>query len=453
MLSDMFTRKFQSITRSTVANIVLLVNAFVWYYFALDFLRNAISIISIDYATTLLIWTLHFGGLIISALVGAFIINRVKDRKSIIVVWMVFGVIASLATIALQTLSVPAVLMLSPLLGVSLGIGMPCCMGYFTENTKTENRGRLGGIILFLSFMGMVALGATSSGDIDVQRLLLLVWRSVGLVLFLFLAPLNKVAQPVKDPLIKGPTYKSMLRQRPFILYLVPWVMFSLITYLTIPIQSTLVGQSTVDSLIILENALIAVFAIMGGFISDKLGRKRVAIIAFAMLGLGYSALGIFPEAVLSWYFYTLVDGIAWGMLYVIFVVTIWGDLSNGSASDKYYALGVLPFFASKFIELVIGNGIANIIPSASIFSFTAFFLFLAVLPLVYAPETLSEKFMKDRELKSYFEKAQKYLEKEDAKTRKNSTKKEKKKPEESIEQEENSKEFDEARKLAEKYY
>jgi MFS family permease len=301
--------------------------------------------------------------------------------------------------------------------------------------------------------MGMVALGATSSGDIDVQRLLLLVWRSAGLVLFLFLAPLNKVAEPVKDSTIKGPTYKSMLRQRPFILYLVPWVMFSLITYLTIPIQSTLVGQSTVDSLIIIENALIAVFAIMGGFISDKLGRKRVAIIAFAMLGLGYSALGIFPEAVLSWYFYTLVDGIAWGMLYVIFVVTVWGDLSNGSASDKYYALGVLPFFASKFIELVIGNGIANLIPSASIFSFTAFFLFLAVLPLVYAPETLSEKFMKDRELKSYFEKAQKYLEKEDAKTRKNSTKKENQKPEESIEQEENSTEFDEARKLAEKYY
>jgi hypothetical protein len=37
-----------------------------------------------------------------------------------------------------------------------------------------------------------------------------------------------------------------------------------------------------------------------------------------------------------------------------------------------------------------------------------AFFLFLAVLPLMYAPETLSEKKIKDRELKQYIEKAKK---------------------------------------------
>lgn len=447
MLSTLLTEKFQSITRSTLANIVLVVNAFVWYYFALDFLRNTIKVISPDYSMTLLIWIMHFGGLIISALIGALIINRAKDRKRVLIAWMIFGVLASLTTIVIQTISIPTVLILSLLLGVSLGIGMPCCMGYFTESTKIESRGRLGGIILFLSFMGMVALGATSSGDIGVQRFLLLIWRSVGLVLFLLLAPLNKVIENFKVP-----SYKSVLSQRSFILYLVPWLMFSLITYLTIPIQSNLVGQSTVNSLIILENALIAVFAIAGGFISDKLGRKRVAIIAFALLGLGYSALGVFPEAVLSWYFYTFVDGIAWGMLYVIFVVTLWGDLSNSSASDKYYALGVLPFFASKFLELVIGTGISEIIPSTAIFSFTAFFLFLAVLPLVYAPETLSEKLMKDRELKNYVEKAQKFLEKKDAKARKKEAKKGKKKLK-NLSKEENSKELDEARKLAEKYY
>jgi len=38
--------------------------------------------------------------------------------------------------------------------------------------------------------------------------------------------------------------------------------------------------------------------------------------------------------------------------------------------------------------------------------------LFLAVLPLVYAPETLPEKQMKDRELKNYIDKAQRVKEK-----------------------------------------
>jgi hypothetical protein len=44
-------------------------------------------------------------------------------------------------------------------------------------------------------------------------------------------------------------------------------------------------------------------------------------------------------------------------------------------------------------------------------FSFASFFLFLAVIPLMYAPETLPEKTIKDRELKSYLEKAQKVKE------------------------------------------
>ena len=47
-----------------------------------------------------------------------------------------------------------------------------------------------------------------------------------------------------------------------------------------------------------------------------------------------------------------------------------------------------------------------------TIFSFASVFLFLAVLPLIYAPETLPEKIMKDRDLKSYIENAKKKAEK-----------------------------------------
>jgi hypothetical protein len=39
-------------------------------------------------------------------------------------------------------------------------------------------------------------------------------------------------------------------------------------------------------------------------------------------------------------------------------------------------------------------------------FSLASFFLFVAVLPLMYAPETLPEKKIKDRELRDYLEKA-----------------------------------------------
>jgi len=44
--------------------------------------------------------------------------------------------------------------------------------------------------------------------------------------------------------------------------------------------------------------------------------------------------------------------------------------------------------------------------------SIASFFLFLAVLPLFYAPETLPEKEIKERELKEYLKKARKIKEK-----------------------------------------
>jgi hypothetical protein len=48
----------------------------------------------------------------------------------------------------------------------------------------------------------------------------------------------------------------------------------------------------------------------------------------------------------------------------------------------------------------------AGDIKAVTAFSLASFFLFVAVLPLMYAPETLPEKKIKDRELRDYLEKA-----------------------------------------------
>ena len=75
-----------------------------------------------------------------------------------------------------------------------------------------------------------------------------------------------------------------------------------------------------------------------------------------------------------------------------------------------------MPFFISKYLQLILGNYVTSGILPEALFSFIAFFLFLAVLPLVYAPETLPAKTMKDRELKNYIEKAKKIAQKEEEK-------------------------------------
>jgi hypothetical protein len=146
------------------------------------------------------------------------------------------------------------------------------------------------------------------------------------------------------------------------------------------------------------------------------------------------------------------MNGMSWGILYVLFVVTIWGDLSHGAPSDKFYALGVSPFFISKMLQLTIDSQIVAAIPISAIFSFMALFLFLAVLPLIYAPETLSERSMKDRELKTYLEKAQKIAAKAEQKED-GSKQCENKDEEDSVEFKVNQEDDEKARELAEKYY
>ncbi|MCW3997565.1 MAG: hypothetical protein NWF10_03230, partial [Candidatus Bathyarchaeota archaeon] len=71
------------------------------------------------------------------------------------------------------------------------------------------------------------------------------------------------------------------------------------------------------------------------------------------------------------------------------------------------YVLGGLPFLLANFLYVLIKPQVLQIRESLA-FTYASFFLFLAILPLIYAPETLPEKKIKERELKIYLENAQK---------------------------------------------
>ncbi|MEM3840575.1 MAG: MFS transporter [Candidatus Bathyarchaeia archaeon] len=209
-----------------------------------------------------------------------------------------------------------------------------------------------------------------------------------------------------------SPSFILVLRSRSVFLYLFPWAMFSLINYLSWPISAKIYSMDFVNFLTVTGNVIAGISALLAGFAADKVGRKRTLIFGFIIFGLGYALLGINPYNVYAWQFYTIVDGIAWGIFYVIFLVTIWGDLAHDKPSEKFYAIGIIPYLVSNFLRETLGQIITDIIPEYAIFSFAALFLFLAVVPLMFAPETLPEKTLKERELRSYIEKAKRVKEK-----------------------------------------
>ena len=433
-------------TKTTLTSILLVANAFVWYYSILIFFQNAVTTSSsLDSTSTLLIWGTHFSGLIFSAIAGASLAKKI-DRSILIIFWIALSIAASFSLLLLNISNPLIIVMIGLFLGVALGLGMPACMSLYSDSIPIEKRGRIGGITMLITGIGIFVFSIAQIDEIIFLVVALVAWRIASLIILL----LAKSLPRAKDE-NNSISFKRVVSQKSFLLYFIPWFMFSLVNYLTSPLSTT--GPNVYIYSQLLQIIFMGVFAVLGGFFIDYFGRKRVAITGFATLGIGTAVLALDPGNVVISYFNAAIDGVAWGFLLVLFILTVWGDLSNNSRSDKYYAIGVLPFFISKLLETTVGEYLEPFISSNgnnayAFFSFTAFFLFLAVLPLVYAPETLPEKTMKDRDLSSYVEKAKKIVEKEDAKKKKAD-----KKDKHSSKGIQESSEDEKARKLAEKYY
>ncbi len=146
----------------------------------------------------------------------------------------------------------------------------------------------------------------------------------------------------------------------------------------------------------------------IAGLLCDRIGRKKIVFSGFVALGVAYAIIGLAPLSVISWYLYFIVDGVAWGIFLLIFVLILWGDLSQPGTREKYYALGSVPFFLSYIIPQFLNESLFEQISSFAAFSLASFFLFVAIMPLVFAPETLPEKKMELRRLRNFAEEARK---------------------------------------------
>jgi MFS family permease len=334
-------------SKRTLTNIILVANALVWYATILFALQDAVGGVGekspFDWTGQILIWTAHFSGLIISALIGASLTKKI-DQRRFLIAWIALSVISSLGLSALNSANVIILSFLALFLGISLGLGMPACMSYYSDSELVENRGRIGGITMLISGVGIFAFAIAPLSDALIFGIALAIWRLFSLVIVLAAKPSARIEQKRSDT-----SFKSIVSKQSFLAYYAPWLMFSFVNFL-VPLQPTLVGE-TVDYVLLIQTVFLGVFAVLGGFFLDSIGRKRIAIVGFIMLGLSSAALGVSASAA-SLYFSAVFEGTAWGLLLVLFLLTLWGDLSYGISTSKYYALGVMPFFFSKFIEL-----------------------------------------------------------------------------------------------------
>jgi len=361
--------------------------------------------------------TIFYIAIIGSSIAGSLLIEKI-ERLHFLYLWMILGIASSFLLTITYNVATGYLAIIFLLLGMSFGLGMPSCLAYLADHTSIENRGLTSSVVFFAANLSALPVTiAFMTFDLTINAIILTVWRGLGLVSLVFLKKEEKVKRPKKTE-EKHVSFMSVFHDRSFILYLIPWVMFCLIDILEKTVLENF-SEPEFQHLMQTIGPLIASFSIViGGLLADRIGRKRVVIYGFVSLGMAYAIVGIAPTQMIAWYFYLVIDGIAAGILWVAFILILWGDLSKQGASEKYYAIGSSPFFIRPIIPFFLAFFI-QLIPASAAFSLASFFLFLAVLPLVYVPETLPEKKIQLRKLRSYAESAKKlgkkYLKKPDA--------------------------------------
>jgi MFS family permease len=377
----------------------LVFNAFTWYYMVLQMMESITGSPGLISAFKTVFVLAAIG----SSLAGAVLSVKVR-RTRLIYFWMAISAVSSLMLASTYNVTVGQLSIIFIVLGVSFGIGMPSCLAYLADNTSVDNRGRtsaLAFLLINLSAPPLMILFA--SYDVNVNSLILAAWKGVGLVVLVALKPTEgRSLEPERRV-----SFSSVLRDRSFALYLIPWSMFCIIDALE---TGLLRGFLTSDfyELTFMISPIIASFSILvGGWLSDRIGRKRVVTYGFVSLGIAYAIIGMAPLLPLAWYFYLVIDAIAAGILWITFLMILWGDLSQKGGAEKYYVIGSLPFFVNALVSLPVVT-VASSLPTTAAFSLASFLLFLAVLPLMYAPETLPQKKIELQRIRGYVEQAKK---------------------------------------------
>ncbi len=393
---------------SALVSTFLVANAFVWYLGSFSFLQQ-----NFQASSLLLVISVGIFCLIATAFIVTLLLNRIRQRLSFLKYWIVGGLVLTVPLAFLDTINLSVCVVASAVLGVYFGLGMPTCMGYFAATTTAEKRAKYGAIVILLIGIGFPLISLIGSSTF-MMIAALFVWRALALAGVVGFKPPERVAEP-KNAI----SYRAVFGNRTFLLYFIPWLMFALINDLTLQLNTQSFSQFPpvfADNYLLIENVLSGISAIACGFLADKRGRKIIALAGFALLGVGYAVLGISNGSYFAAWFYVFADGIAWGAFAMLFIVTLWGDMAHERNSEKYYFLGVLPYLVSNFTGLVAAPFVSGEILQMTVFSFASVFLFIAILPLAYAPETLSEKVIKNIDIVNYADRALAKARKEKAK-------------------------------------
>lgn len=417
MTLGFLTRGFEMSFRRFMAVILLFSPSFAWLYAINIHIFQFGEVVgghSPDWVWIFAGKTLFLVSIICSAIIGSIISER-WNRRRFLGFWILFGVI----TTAMFTVFEGSMFFLlsSVLAGTSFGIGFPSCLAFLADSTTIEERARVSGAVMFSAYAALVLmLGITLQFGLIEALLLTAIFRAISFFA-LIIDPCERVPGKKK-------TWVAILTTRGFGFYFISWLLFIAadgVTYFVeswLPPSVALEYESLASLGIVLTYVGVALTGLISGFVSDRFGRKKTIIFGLSTLGISYAVFGVVISPV-SWLITQIIYGAAWGIVFVNYYITVIGDFASAGSKEKFYAVGgVVPLILNMTFQLfseVFSLSVATSVVS----SLLSMVLFVAVIPLLYAPETLPKEKVRRRRFREHLEKVKKLIEEEETQNQK----------------------------------
>jgi MFS family permease len=390
-------------SRKLIAVTILVSSSLAWVYLIYYSFDSTFKSLTSDLFWVYVGKALFLSSIAFSAIFGSMISGKVGRRR---LLWSstTFSVIV---TSALAVFPGTIFTLSSILLGISLGLCYPCFTAFLADSTVIEERARVSGLIFLATFvMLMLAANAVELFNFGLIGIVLL---SIFLRSTSYLA---LILDPCDRERGKEKSWRAVLAHKDFAYYLFPWLMFNIASGLIsfvwtgLPPEPGYAWAQAIGEPLHFLGA--GVFGFLAGFIADRVGRKQPIIIGMVMLGVSFAFLGL-ATSPLSVLVYLTISGVAWGFLMVVYL-SVPGDLANHSPKEKFYALGII-------IPLIIYIGLPGVseflnigVPANTLSSVLSIILFLSIIPVLRAKETLPETKKHAREVREYLDdKVRKY--------------------------------------------
>jgi len=327
----------------------------------------------------------------IAILIASFIIGRIDKKK--------FWFISPVTTIGLSaflfllngTPRLAIVFAIAPIFAVSFLMFFQS----FQDFTLTTERARISGIIAFIT-LPLVFIFETLPVSIPIAFYFLAA-INIAAIFFAFLKPKLRNDQAAE----KG---EKTFEKRVMLLYLIPWIIFSMVNVTLAKNNSFCIVQQTSASFYVFLEALeaigVSIGAIMIGFLADFVGRRITAAVALTLYGV-CSALGGLFDSKWAFSLMFLIGGVSWGSFFVLFIFVIWSDLANKENWAKMYALGLITYFASLCVSPLIPQAFLSLETGSLV---TCLLSFFAIVPIFAVPEISSNNFIENMRIKRHID-------------------------------------------------